>query len=225
MPTLLVTGASRGLGLEFTRQFAASGWRIHAACRSPSAATDLAAVSGDVTIHQVDVTDGASVAALKTAIGDEPIDVLLNNAGVIGSREAFDGLDYEAWAGAMDTNIFGPMRMAQAFMDKVLASDRKQMVFISSKMGSIALTSPNAYVYRSSKAGLNMAVACLAMEKEAAGLTAILFHPGHVQTDMGGAAAPLTPPESVAGMKSVIEGLTPADNGTFKNYDGTPLPW
>ena len=128
MPTLLVTGASRGLGLEFTRQFSASGWRVHAACRGLDGATELAAVPGDVTVHKVDVTDSASVDALKASIADEPIDVLLNNAGVIGSREGFDGLDYTAWARAMDTNIFGPMRMAEAFMDTVLASDRKQMV-------------------------------------------------------------------------------------------------
>ncbi len=225
MPTMLVTGASRGIGLEFTRQFAVDGWTVLAACRDPAGANALSVIDGAVTVHPVDVTDGASVSGLKDLVGERPIDLLLNNAGVIGSRGGFDNLDYAAWAHAMDTNVFGPMRVAQAFAGNVLGSQRKQMVFISSKMASIAANTGGTYVYRSSKTALNMAVDCLAKELAPQGLTAILFHPGHVSTDMGGPAAPVTPQQSVAGMKGVIDKLTPEDNGRFLNYDGTALPW
>ena len=224
MPTILVTGASRGIGLEFCRQFAADGWTVIAACRTPAGADQLKAIAG-VEAHALDVDDGDSVSALKSAIGDRPIDVLMNNAGIIGQRAGFGTLDYDAWAGAMNTNVFGPMRMAEAFVENVVASERKQMAFITSRMGSIAETSPNAYVYRASKAALNMAVRCMSLELAGKGVTAVLFHPGHVSTDMGGAGAPVTPPQSVTGMKRQILGFTQADNGRFLAYDGGEIPW
>jgi NAD(P)-dependent dehydrogenase (short-subunit alcohol dehydrogenase family) len=224
MSTILITGASRGIGLEFTRQFAADGWTVIAACRNPAGAEQLNAIEG-VEVHALDVDSGDSVAALKAAIGDRPIDVLLNNAGIIGQRAGFGLLDYEAWEGAMNTNVFGPMRMAEAFAGNVEASERKQMIFITSRMGSITETSPNAYVYRSSKAALNMAVRCMSLELAGKGVTAVLFHPGHVSTDMGGAAAPVTPVQSVTGMKGQILGFSQADNGRFIAFDGGDIPW
>jgi NAD(P)-dependent dehydrogenase (short-subunit alcohol dehydrogenase family) len=224
MPTILITGASRGIGLEFANQFTADGWTVIGACRNPGEAEPLSAIGG-IEVHELDVDDGASVMALKQALGDRRIDVLLNNAGIIGQRSGFGTLNYDAWAGAMNTNVFGPMRMAEAFGDNVMASDRKQMVFISSRMGSIAETSTNAYVYRSSKTALNMAVRCMSLELAGRGLTAVLFHPGHVSTDMGGASAPVTPPSSVAGMKQQILGFTQADNGRFLAFDGDEIPW
>ena len=224
MSTILITGASRGIGLEFSRQFAADGWTVLAACRNPASAEQLSGIAG-VDVHALDVDNADSVAALKAAVGDRPIDVLLNNAGIIGQRTGFGTLDYDAWAGAMNTNVFGPMRMAEAFVDNVIASDRKQMVFLTSRMGSITETSPNAYVYRSSKTALNMAVRCMSLELAGKGLTAVLFHPGHVSTDMGGASAPVTPTNSVTGMKQQILGFTQADNGRFLAYDGGEIPW
>jgi NAD(P)-dependent dehydrogenase (short-subunit alcohol dehydrogenase family) len=224
MPTILLTGASRGIGLEFSRQFAAEGWSVIAGCRNPAAADALSGISG-VEVHPLDVDDGDSVAALNATIGDRPIDVLLNNAGIIGQRSGFGTLDYDAWSGAMNTNVFGPMRMAEAFAENVSGSTHKQMVFITSRMGSITETSPNAYVYRSSKAALNMAVRCMSLELANKGVTAILFHPGHVSTDMGGASAPVTPVSSVAGMKKQILSFSQADNGRFLSYDGAEIPW
>jgi NAD(P)-dependent dehydrogenase (short-subunit alcohol dehydrogenase family) len=224
MPTILITGASRGIGLEFANQFTAVGWTVIGACRNPVEAEPLSAIAG-IEVHELDVDDGASVMALKQALGDRQIDVLLNNAGIIGQRSGFGTLDYDAWAGAMNTNVFGPMRMAEAFADNVMASDCKQMVFISSRMGSITETSPNAYVYRSSKTALNMAVRCMSLELAGRGLTAVLFHPGHVSTDMGGASAPVTPSCSVAGMKQQILGFTQAANGRFLTFDGDQIPW
>jgi NAD(P)-dependent dehydrogenase (short-subunit alcohol dehydrogenase family) len=224
MPTILITGASRGIGLEFAKQFTADGWTVIAACRNPDSADQLAGVSG-VEVHQLDVDNGQSVQAMKAALGDRVIDVLMNNAGIIGQRAGFGTLDYDAWAGAMNTNVFGPMRMAEAFADNVMASERKQMVFITSRMGSITETSPNAYVYRSSKTALNMAVRCMSLELAGKGLTAVLFHPGHVSTDMGGTSAPVSPTQSVTGMKKQILGFTQADNGRFLAYDGGEIPW
>ena len=224
MPTILITGASRGIGLEFATQFTAEGWSVIAACRNPSDAKALAALTG-IETHALDVNFDASVNALKATIGNRPIDVLVNNAGIIGQRTGFGTLDYQAWSSAMNTNLFGPMRLAEAFAENVLASGRKQMVFITSRMGSITETSPNAYVYRSSKAALNMAVRCLSLELAGKGLTAVLFHPGHVSTDMGGPAAPVTPTASVAGMKRQILQLTRAASGRFLSYAGHEIPW
>ena len=224
MTTIMITGASRGLGLEFARQFYNEECRVIATCRNPKNANELHTI-GDIDIHSLDVTDDKSVANLADKLRGENIDILINNAGVIGQRDGFGRLDYDIWAETMDTNVFGPMRVAEAFRDNVMNSEKKQMIFITSRMGSITEAVPNAYVYRSSKAALNMAVKCLSVELEQQGLIAVLFHPGHVQTDMGGQAAPVTPQKSIEGMKNQIVALTCDDNGRFLSYDGHQIPW
>ena len=224
MTTIMITGASRGLGLEFARQFYSEECRVIATCRNPKKANELNSI-GDIDVHSLDVTDDKSVANLADKLRGENIDILINNAGVIGQREGFGRLDYDIWAETMDTNVFGPMRVAEAFRDNVINSEKKQMIFITSRMGSITEAVPNAYVYRSSKAALNMAVKCLSVELEQQGLIAVLFHPGHVQTDMGGQAAPVTPQKSIEGMKNQIVALTHDDNGRFLSYDGHQIPW
>ena len=224
MTTIMITGASRGLGLEFARQFYNEECRVIATCRSPKDANELNAI-GDIDVHALDVTDDKSVANLADKLRGENIDILINNAGVIGQRDGFGRLDYDIWAETMDTNVFGPMRVAEAFRDNVMNSEKKQMIFITSRMGSITEAVPNAYVYRSSKAALNMAVKCLSAELGEQGLIAVLFHPGHVQTDMGGQAAPVTPQKSIEGMKNQIVALTHDDNGRFLSYDGRQIPW
>jgi len=224
MTTIMITGASRGLGLEFARQFYNEGCRVIATCRNPKDANALNAI-GDIDVHALDVTDDKNVATLAEKFRGENIDILINNAGVIGQRDGFGKLDYDIWAETMDTNVFGPMRVAEAFRDNVMNSEKKQMIFITSRMGSITEAVPNAYVYRSSKAALNMAVKCLSGELAKQGLIAVLFHPGHVQTDMGGQAAPVSPQKSIEGMKNQIVGLTRDDNGRFLSYDGHQIPW
>ncbi len=224
MTTIMITGASRGLGLEFARQFYSEECRVIATCRNPKKANELNSI-GDIDVHSLDVTDDKSVANLADKLRGENIDILINNAGVIGQRDGFGRLDYDIWAETMDTNVFGPMRVAEAFRDNVMNSEKKQMIFITSRMGSIAEAVPNAYVYRSSKAALNMAVKCLSAELAEQGLIAVLFHPGHVQTDMGGQAAPVTPQKSIEGMKDQIVALTRDDNGRFLSYDGHQIPW
>ena len=224
MPTVFITGASRGLGEEFVKQFLEDDWDIIATCRNPNE-IQLDIPRNSIDIIPLDVTDHDSIKRLKSDLGKRPIDVLINNAGIIGQRDGFGTLDYSAWAGAMDTNVFGPMRIAEALIENVVESDLKQMVFITSRMGSITETHPNAYVYRSSKAALNMAVRCMSLELADKGITTILFHPGHVQTDMGGASAPVTPKASIAGMKEQIINFTPKNNGAFLSYDGGSIPW
>ncbi|MDH3231424.1 MAG: SDR family oxidoreductase [Alphaproteobacteria bacterium] len=221
MPTVLITGAGRGIGREFARQYEAGGWRVVATCRDPSK-YDL---EGEV--YPLDVTDPASIAALRGELNGEGIDLLVNNAGIYGPRGAALGaIDYGAWEDVLRTNVLGPVRVAGAFADLVGRSDLKKMVFISSRMGSIGEnTSGGGYIYRSSKTALNMAVASLSVDLSGRGIICLLFHPGWVKTDMGGASAPIDAAASVAGMRAVIDRATLADSGRFLNYDGNELPW
>ncbi len=231
MPRVLITGANRGLGLEFARQYADAGWRVDATCRDPDRAEALADIArtagGRVAIHRLDVGDWDAIAALAADLGAVALDLLLNNAGVYGSqRKAFGDIDYESWLETLRINALAPMRMAQAFVEHVARSDERRMVFISSKMGSIAEnTSGGSYIYRSSKAALNAVVKSLSIDLAGRGIVAVAFHPGWVRTDMGGPRAPLDPPESVAAMRGVIARLGAEDSGRFLNYDGAPIPW
>ena len=231
MQNVLITGASRGIGLEFVRQYDADGWRIFACCRTPGQAAELndiaARSDGRVSVHQLDVDQAASVAALKAELGGQPLDVLLNNAGIMGQRNAARGdIDYDAWQEAMVTNVMGPMRMAEAFADNVAASDQKKLITISSRMGSIGETAAtNSIVYRSSKAAVNMVMKILANDLGPQGVIATMFHPGWVHTDMGGSAADISAEESAGGIRQVIAGLGAADNGVFRNYDGGVIQW
>ena len=225
MPTVLITGASRGIGLEFVRQYAADGWKVIALCRNPATATDLAAVSGEVYIATIDVDDLASVNAAAAALVDTAIDLLINNAGINVRGATLADVDYDGWLRNLDTNILGPMRVAQAFLPAIEKGAGKKLVYISSKMGSISDNTGGGMIYRSSKTGLNMAASCLAIELAPKQITSLMFHPGHVQTDMGGDAAPVTAHDSVSGMRQIIAGAGMAQNGQFFNYDGAALPW
>lgn len=231
MSTVLITGANRGLGLEFVRQYARAGWRVHACCRDPRAAADLGALAGasggEVVVHAVDVADFAQLERLARALGDEAIDVLLSNAGIYAEDGGGLGaLDYDGWERSFRVNTLAPVRLAEALLASVARSQRKQLVAITSLMGSIGDNdSGGSYAYRSSKAALNMAWKCLALDLRARGVGAIVLHPGWVKTDMGGAGALLEPPESVRGMRAVIDRVSLDDTGKFFDYEGAELPW
>lgn len=232
MPTALITGANRGLGLEFSRQFAAAGWRVFAACRNPDAADALnglaaAGTAGMVTVHRLDVTNEVDIAAIARELEGEALDLLLNNAGIYGSQcKDFGDIDYASWVDTLCTNALGPMRIAEAFVGHVARGHRKLVVCISSKMGSMADNAGGgSYIYRSSKAALNAVVKSLAVDLKSRGITVVAFHPGWVATDMGGPNASLGPTESVTAMRVLIERLAPADSGRFLNYDGSEIPW
>jgi NAD(P)-dependent dehydrogenase (short-subunit alcohol dehydrogenase family) len=231
MPTTLVTGANRGLGLEFARQYAAEGWQVIAACRAPKDARELqqiaAASGGRIRILEMDVTDAASVRAAAAELKGEVIDLLLNNAGVGGPPgQQLGKLDYAAWARVLDTNTLGPMRVVEAFLENVAKSHLMQVVTITSGMGSIAdNTSGGRYAYRSSKAAVNMVMKSLSVDLAPRGITCVVMNPGWVRTDMGGASGTLSPAESIKAMRSVIAALRPEDSGKFLNHSGKPYPW
>lgn len=226
MNTVLVTGANRGIGLEFAKQYAADGWRVIGACRDPKNADELGAIDGEVTRLELDVADAGSVAAMARALEGAPVDLLINNAGVFGQRGAGVGeTDYETWNRTFEVNVAGAMRVLEALMPNLRAGKGKTVVNISSGMGSIERAGPGNHVYRSSKAALNMTMRSVAAELAGEGFIVTLQSPGWVRTDMGGASASLSPEESVTGMRKVIGALTPADNGGYFAYDGDPIPW
>lgn len=223
MSTVLITGAARGLGLDFVKQYAAKGWKVHACARKPEA---LKGVAGDIHAHKLEVTDYKAVAALAKELADEAIDVLICNAGIFAGRaSALGEIDPATWREVFEVNALAPLMMAGAFADHVARSTERKLVAISSRMGSISNNGGGSYIYRASKAALNMEWNCVARDVAAKGVTCVVFHPGWVQTDMGGAAATLTITESVPSMVKVIDGLKPTDNGRFINYDGSAIDW
>jgi NAD(P)-dependent dehydrogenase (short-subunit alcohol dehydrogenase family) len=225
MPTVLITGAARGLGLDFVKQYAAKGCTVHACARDPATAS-LKAVNGDVQRHQLDVTDYKAVAALAKKLSGEAIDVLVNNAGVAG-REAgtLGSIDPAVWRDTFEVNALAPLMIAHAFLEHVARSKDRKMIAISSRLGSIGLNDGSRYAYRASKAALNMEWTSLAKDTADKGLICVVLHPGWVQTDMGGKAAPLTIEQSVPAMVKAIDGLKAADTGRFINYDGSAIVW
>ena len=226
MPTVLVTGANRGIGMEFVRSFAADGWHVHACARNVEKAKEVRALDGNVVCHKLDVTNGLKVASLARELAEEPIDLLINNAGTYGPRTGFGETDYDEWAGVLQVNTLAPLRMVERFVDLLARSEHKLVVNISSIMGSIGdNASGGSYIYRSSKAALNMVTKTLANDLAERGITVVSFHPGWVKTDMGGDGAAITPAEAVSDMRQVIAGLTPAESGRFFNHDGRELPW
>jgi NAD(P)-dependent dehydrogenase (short-subunit alcohol dehydrogenase family) len=225
MPTVLITGANRGIGLEFTRQYAADGWKVIATARDPSGAQEIDQIEGDVTVRRLDLDTDLSEMDWKGIAGSDPIDLFISNAGTMGPRALDTVEDAAAWINALAVNSVAPVVLAKALLPLVAAA-RGKMVAITSKMGSIADNNSGGYIaYRSSKAALNAAWRSLAIDAAPQGVVAAVLHPGWVQTRMGGSSAPLTPEQSVAGMRRVIEGLTPDKSGGFFNYDGTVIAW
>jgi NAD(P)-dependent dehydrogenase (short-subunit alcohol dehydrogenase family) len=231
MSNVLITGANRGLGLEFARQYEREGWRVFACCRHPHEATDLQALAaeshGQLSLHALEVSDHSQIEALAWELRDEPLDVLLNNAGIYGARKMVLGqIDYQQWADVLAVNVLAPLKMVECFLDNVARSQRKVIACISSAMGSMALnTDGRHYLYRSSKAALNCVVKSLAIDLRDRHIIAVAINPGWVQTDMGGPNADLTPAESIAGMRQVLGRLRLADSGKFLSYDGSEVPW
>ncbi len=224
MATVLITGAARGLGLDFTRQYAAKGWKVHACARNPDA---LKGIAGDIHPHRLEVTDYEAVAALAKELSGEAIDVLICNAGIGGERgnTPLGAVDPAAWRQVFEVNALAPLMMAQAFVEHVARSAERKLIAISSILGSIANNAGGRYIYRASKTALNMEWSCLAKDLAPRGIVCVALHPGWVQTDMGGATATLTIDQSVPPMVDTIAALKPSDNGRYLQYDGTELPW
>jgi NAD(P)-dependent dehydrogenase (short-subunit alcohol dehydrogenase family) len=232
MQTTLVTGANRGIGLEFCRQYAADGWRVLACSRYPEKSDALNKLAAQypelIKIHALDVADHVQIERLAQVLADESIDLLINNAGIYpdSDKSGFGHTDYAEWVQAFRTNTMAPLKMAETFATQITRSQQKTIVTITSQMGSIADNSGGgSYLYRSSKAALNMVVKSLAIDLKPLGITAVVFHPGWVKTDMGGANALITAEQSVSGMRKVIDRLAIADSGKFFGYDGQVISW
>lgn len=228
---VLITGANRGIGLEFVRFYGARDARVFACCRQPESApalAELAAASeGRIQIQPLDVTNPRHLANLKAVLHDTPIDILLSNAGIYGQTDAcFGNTDVDTWLETFRVNTIAPVKLAEALVDQVAMSERRVMGFLSSKMGSIDDNgSGGSYVYRTSKTALNMAIKSMAVDLAPRGIAVAALHPGWVLTDMGGPNAEIDTKTSVAGMAQVLDGLTTETSGRFYEYDGSIIPW
>ncbi|WP_426266106.1 SDR family oxidoreductase [Sphingomonas sp. LHG3443-2] len=216
MPTLLVTGANRGLGLEFVRQYREAGWDVIATVRESS--PELESLGAEV--RTLDMSDAAAVSAVRAG---RPLDLLIANAGTYGPRDAEDAESAGEWLDTFAVNTIAPYLLAKALLPEVRAAGGK-LVVVSTRMGSLEDNSSGGFLaYRSSKTALNMAWKTLALANP--DLVCVMLHPGWVQTRMGGQSAPVTPEQSIAGMRKVIDGLAPKDSGAFLDYEGNTVPW
>jgi NAD(P)-dependent dehydrogenase (short-subunit alcohol dehydrogenase family) len=222
---VLITGSSRGIGLELVRQYAADDYGVLATCRDPERADELRAVRGAVAIKRLDVASENDFDALVADIGDRPIDVLICNAAVFGgNRSRFADVDWSAWRVALEINLLGSMRVALGLWKNVAGSDGRKIVFVSSRAGlPREARRESSYIYASSKAALNSAARALALDLAPEGVIVAILNPGHVRTGIGGAHAPMSPAESASRMRDRIRDLTPADAGKFLHFDGSDL--
>ena len=252
--TVLITGANRGIGLEFVRQYAAADWRVIATCRNPARADELRALAQQYTgieIETLDITAAAEIDALAAKLANQPLDLLINNAALLGPRgdQAFGNQDYELALRQYDVNALGPLRVTDAFIDNVRSAGPGKVIILASAAGSNGYLRPPAdfYSYRASKAALHFLAHNLALELANDGVVVGLINPGLVDTrglaDIGpddpvpedyaqivkliraGAIELTTPQESVAAMRTLIDSLTLEQSGVFMNFDGKPLPW
>lgn len=225
MTTILITGAGRGIGKELTQQYVSAGVVVLGACRTASAATDLArdVPGANLKTMVLDVTDQTSVSTLQQDLADTRIDILINNAGVMGGRQSFGDMDYDDWMKTFAVNTMGPLRITEALTGQL--ADGAKVVTISSMMGALSRNTSGTYAYRSTKAAVNKVVQLMANDLKPRGIACIAMHPGWVQTDMGGPAADIGVEESAAGIRAVIDELTLAKTGQFIQWNGESHGW
>jgi NAD(P)-dependent dehydrogenase (short-subunit alcohol dehydrogenase family) len=224
MPTILITGAGRGLGLELARQYAQDGWRVIGTVRNPRAKADLTKVRAEALT--IDVGEPAQARQLASRLKGVSLDVLYYNAGTIGKRGmALGTFDYAAWEEVLRVNLLGAAAVIEALVENVAASEQKKIAVMSSRLGSIAESSGMTLPYATSKAALNLLAKGLAATLGPRGIIVVALSPGWVKTDMGGESAPLTPEVSVRGLRKVLAALRREDSGKFLSYDGSPIPW
>lgn len=216
MPSVVIIGASRGIGLGFAAAYAADGWEVHATTRTPDNPGELGDIAGDVSIYGLDVRDGTQISELADAMQGRVIDHLINSAGVLR------GVDRDEM---MAVNADAPFNIVAALFDAVARSDEKKIAILTSQMGARHGGGTPTDLYGESKCILNDRFREREPEWRAAGVTSVLFHPGWVATDMGGRGASVSIDESVTGMRRVIAGLAPADSGKFLTWTGAEHPW
>ena len=225
---VLITGANRGLGLEFTKQYAGDGWKVLACCRAPQSANalqKLASANPNIQVLALNVSDFDQIDALALQLKNEVIDVLINNAGVYPSS-VFGDTNYDEWALAFKINAMASLKMSEAFVQHIAKSHLKKIATLSSKMGSIDdNTSGESYIYRSSKTAVNMVLKSLSIDLKPYGISVVTLHPGWVQTDMGGPGGLINTQTSVNGLRRVIDELSLESTGQFIAYDGKSINW
>jgi len=225
MPTILITGANRGIGNALCESYLTDGWRVLATSRS-----EQASVATGAEHFVLDVTQQSSIDALAAQLQGVDIDVIWNNAGVYLDKDVdLAQLDSQTWLQSVAVNTIAPIQIAQALHQNLSNSDRKVLAFTTSKMGSLSVNGEGAYAYRSSKSALNMAVRCLAHDLKAQYISCLLLHPGHVKTDMGGEEGAIDTATSVKGMRAIVDGVNQANysqfNSQYFDYDGSIIEW
>jgi NAD(P)-dependent dehydrogenase (short-subunit alcohol dehydrogenase family) len=228
MTTVLITGTNKGVGLEMAKICAARGDNVIACCRNPDSADQLKAIEGGLHIHRLAVGDDESVAALAEQLKEQPIDVLINNAGTMGpepKQQTSYTMDFEGWSDTFNINAMGPVRVMQALLPNLRMSAAPKVITISSQMGALSLDMVMAHAYCASKAAVNkfMRLASFDLKKE--GIAVGLVHPGWVRTDMGGPKADLSANESAIGCISVTDALNLNNTGGFWKWDGQTHDW
>ena len=239
MATILITGANRGIGLALARVYVGRGDQVIGACRKPREASELAALAGPsgsrAEIAWIDVTNPLSIARTAKSLEGRPIDILINNAGIMGpDRQAADDMDFDGFLHTLDANTIGPLRVAQALLPNLERANRGKtqgekrfgkIANISSGMGSFAGGAEGDLAYRASKAALNKLTQGMAAELKRRGIAVLAVCPGWVKTDMGGQGAPLSPSESAQGIVKVVDALTLERAGAFISHDGSKTAW
>jgi NAD(P)-dependent dehydrogenase (short-subunit alcohol dehydrogenase family) len=225
--TVVVSGASRGIGLALVEQYLSGGSEVIAICRDPASATGLDALRAShptLTVLRGDVSNAASIAEAVTAIGDKPVELLLNVAGTLAMEFKPEDINFDTWAASFDVMITGPFRMLMALLPN-LERARGKVVSVSSQIGASDWAVGGFYSYGAAKAGLNRAMKSLAVDLRDRGVTVAVVHPGYVKTDLGGPNAEISPEESARGIKQVADGLALDATGSFYNWNGTVHAW
>jgi NAD(P)-dependent dehydrogenase (short-subunit alcohol dehydrogenase family) len=228
---ILITGANRGIGLEMVKYSMEQGWRVFACCRNPHNADRLFNIAklsnGQISVHIADMQELSTLQALSYELRNDPIDMLINNAGIYGSdKNKFGSVDVDSWLQTFQVNSIAPLKMVEAFAEQLHMGKRKLVACMSSKMASMADNGyGNSYIYRSSKAALNAVVKSLSIDLKQQGIISVALHPGWVKTEMGGPDAEITTAECVEQLFAQLASLTIKDSGRFIDIDGSDIPW
>lgn len=230
--TVLITGANRGIGLEFVKQYHSAGYQVIATTRNPLAQDELkifGQANPDVKVISLDISDDKQLAGLASMLKDQPIDILISNAGYYGPKDEtsqFGQVDHQEWTKTFNINTIAPLKLIEAIHPNLIAGKEKKVAFLSSKMGSVADNgSGGSYIYRSSKAALNAVIKSLSVDLAKDKINVVSLHPGWVQTEMGGVNALIDTQTSVKGMIKIVTKLNPKNSGEFIAYDGKKVPW
>ena len=237
MKTVLITGGNRGLGLEFVKQYSQLGYKIIVTCRNPNEAKELNTLKEnsktDIKIHTLDVTNHEEIDLLSKSLSNKPIDIIINNAGIIGpfpifehiEKQRFTTIDYTVWEKVLRTNLFGPVKISESFLENIKNGQEKKIIFISSTVGSINEGKESAYAYATSKTALNKAISLMAENLKNENIHVLALCPGYVKTRMNAGGANLETDESIKGMIKQIDSLDESNTGTFIRYNGELITW